>query len=162
MRKTSGEPEVHGIVIHNDRMYLATISAVYVAGMRKDSTLAKLKTLIDDLPNGGQHANRTLAFGPDGMLYVSVGSPCDACMPTNPKYATILRICPNNRRETISASGLRNTLGFGWHPKTKGMWGMDHGIDTLGDNKPGEELNHLIKGAMYGCPMPTAITCPGR
>jgi glucose/arabinose dehydrogenase len=143
---------VHGIAIHDDKMYLAIIHAIYIADMRKDGTLGKLQTLVDDLPNGGQHANRTLGFGPDGMLYVSVGSLCDTCSETDPKNATILQVDPNSGQETIFASGLRNTLGFAWHPKTKEMWGMDLGIDFLGDNKPGEELNHLVKGAMYGWP----------
>ncbi len=143
---------VHGIALRGDQLYLATDTRVYVADRQADGTLAGLRTLIDDLPDGGQHPNRTLAFGPDGMLYITVGSSCNACTEANPEHATILRVHPDGSGRTIFARGLRNTIGFGWHPGSGQLWGMDHGADGRGDEQPPEELNLLREEGSYGWP----------
>jgi glucose/arabinose dehydrogenase len=85
-------------------------------------------------------------------LYVSVGSPCNACSFENREYATILQIQPDGSSRVIFAEGLRNTIGWGWHPETGQMWGMDHGSDWRGDDQPPEELNLLNQGNNYGWP----------
>ncbi|MDX5346883.1 MAG: PQQ-dependent sugar dehydrogenase [Hymenobacteraceae bacterium] len=143
---------VHGIAINQGKMYLATVKEVYVADINSDGTLGEPKVIMNDLPDGGQHPNRTLGFGPDGQLYISVGSTCNACDEPNPENATILVAQPDGSGRRIFAKGLRNTLGFDWHPETREMYGMDHGIDWLGDNEPHEELNKLEDGADYGWP----------
>jgi glucose/arabinose dehydrogenase len=107
---------------------------------------------VDDLPDGGQHPNRTLAVGPDSMLYVSIGSSCDACAETNPEHATILRTGLDGSGRAVFARGLRNTLGFGFHPTTGALWGMDQGSDWRGDDLPPEELNLIEQGNDYGWP----------
>jgi glucose/arabinose dehydrogenase len=145
-------PQVHGIALSDSRAYLATVKEVFVADIASDGRFGEPRRIIDDLPDGGQHPNRTLAIGPDGMLYVSVGSTCNACPETNPEHATLLRARPDGRSRTIFASGLRNTIGFGWHPETRELWGMDHGIDWLGDDEQKEELNLLVDGEQYGWP----------
>ena len=99
------------------------------------------------------HNGGSVRFGPDRMLYITVGSTCNECDETNDESATILRAKPDGSAREIFASGLRNTIGFGWHPQTGEMWGMDHGIDWLGDNEHGEELNQLVAGARYGWPV---------
>ncbi|HYG07104.1 MAG TPA: YbhB/YbcL family Raf kinase inhibitor-like protein [Stenotrophomonas sp.] len=142
----------HGLAIQGDALYLATPKEVFRAAIRADGTLDEPVMLIGDLPDGGQHPNRTLAFGPDGMLYISVGSSCNACNETNPEHATLLRATPDGKSRTIFASGLRNTIGFAWDPATGELWGMDHGMDYLGDDIQPEELNHLVKGKQYGWP----------
>jgi glucose/arabinose dehydrogenase len=86
------------------------------------------------------------------MLYLTVGSTCNCCIEKNPENATILRVQPDGSRRKIFARGLRNTIGFGWHPKTQEMWGMDHGSDWLGPDTPPEELNKLEEGRDYGWP----------
>lgn len=145
-------PSVHGLAIHDGRMYMASVKEIFVADILPRGTLAEARMIVDDLPDGGQHPNRTLAFGPDGMLYVSVGSSCNACNETNPEHATLLRMTPDGKTRTIFASGLRNTIGFGWHPRTGELWGADHGIDMLGDNVQLEELNRIEQGKLYGWP----------
>lgn len=109
-------------------------------------------SIINDLPDGGQHPNRTLAIGPDDMRYISAGSTCNACLETNPENAALLRASKDGRSRTIFASGLRNTIGFDWHPETGVLWGMDHGIDWLGDEEQIEELNRIEQGKQYGWP----------
>lgn len=145
-------PGMHGIAITGDTLYLATVNSIYKTTIQADGTVAPLETLVDDLPDGGQHPNRTLAVGPDGMLYVSVGSTCNACDETNPESATLLQMKPDGSSRKIFASGLRNTIGFAFSPDTGELYGMDHGIDWLGDNEQYEELNHLVKGKHYGWP----------
>ena len=145
-------PAVHGLTVHDGHLYIATVKELLRAPIREDGTLGDAGLLVDDLPDGGQHPNRTLAFGPDGKLYVSIGSSCNACNETNPEHATLLRVEPDGSSRSIFASGLRNTIGFGWHPETGELWGMDHNIDSLGDDAHPEELNRIEMGKQYGWP----------
>ncbi|GGY05283.1 YbhB/YbcL family Raf kinase inhibitor-like protein [Massilia dura] len=142
----------HGLAIRGNQLYLATVKEVFVADIQADGRLGALKLIIGDLPDSGQHPNRTLAFGPDGMLYITVGSTCNACNESNPENATVLRASPDGKQRTIFASGLRNTIGIDWHPVTGELWGLDHGIDFLGDDDQKEELNKLELGKQYGWP----------
>jgi glucose/arabinose dehydrogenase len=148
----SGLPGVHGIAIDGAEMYLATPTQVYRSTLGAAGELTPPRMIIDDLPAGGQHPNRTLGIGPDRKLYISIGSSCDACAIDDPEYATMLRAeLDGTRRETV-ATGLRNTIGFGWHPQTGALWGMDHGSDWRGDDIPPEELNLIEYGKDYGWP----------
>lgn len=157
--KADGEPAVvanragmHGLAIKDKRLYMITVKEVFVADILADGKLGPLSLIIGDLPDAGQHANRTIAFGPDGMLYISVGSTCNACNESHPEHATLLRASPDGKSRTIFATGLRNMIGFAWHPKTGELWGMDNGIDFLGDETQLEELNEIELGAQYGWP----------
>jgi len=141
--------QLHGIFIDNGKMYFTTVKEVFVADINRDGTLAAPRMIIGDLPTGGQHPNRTLAVR-DGKLYITVGSTCNACDETDAELATILTTDLNGQNRKIYASGLRNTIGFGWHPVSQKMFGMDHGIDMLGDNDQEEELNEITEGAKYG------------
>ena len=142
----------HGLAIRDNKLYLVTVKELFVADILGDGRLGELKLLVGDLPDSGQHPNRTIAFGPDGMLYLSVGSTCNVCNESNPENATILRITPDGQQRTIFATGLRNTIGFGWQPQTGELWGFDHGIDFLGDEQQKEEVNKIELGKMYGWP----------
>jgi glucose/arabinose dehydrogenase len=143
---------MHGIAFDGNQVFLATVNDVYTSEVRADGSFGPLRRIINDLPDGGQHPNRTLGIGPDGMLYISAGSTCNACAETNPENATILRAKPDGGSRTIFASGLRNTIGFDWEPSSGQLWGMDHGIDWLGDEAQIEELNHIRQGKQYGWP----------
>jgi glucose/arabinose dehydrogenase len=145
-------PGVHGIAIQNGRMYLCTVNELYVSDL-KNGTAGMPRRILSDLPPGGRHPNRTIAFGPDGWLYISVGSTCNACVEKNRENAAMLRVKPDGSERTIFAAGLRNTVGFGWHPVSKEMYGMDHGADWLGDDFPPEELNRIDHGKHYGWPL---------
>ncbi|MCP9495609.1 MAG: YbhB/YbcL family Raf kinase inhibitor-like protein [Pyrinomonadaceae bacterium MAG19_C2-C3] len=145
---------LHGLALHKNRMYLVTINGVLVADVRPDGTLGALRTIITDLPDAGQHPNRTLAVGTDEKLYITIGSTCNNCREseTKPELATIVRANLDGTNRKVFASGLRNTIGFGWHPVSKRLFGMDHGIDWLGDDDQPEELNELIVNTKYGYP----------
>ena len=151
-RQVVQRPDLHGLALRDGKLYLSAIRELYVADIKADGTLGELKTLYKDLPDAGQHPNRTLAFGPDGQLYLSVGSTCNACDERNKEQATMLVVNTDGSGRKVFAKGLRNTIGFGWHPGTKGFWGLDHGIDWLGDEDQREELNELKEGADYGWP----------
>lgn len=145
-------PQAHGLCYYNDRLYIATVNEVYSAAVNSDGKLSEPSLLIGGLPDGGQHPNRTLAVGPDGLLYITIGSTCNACPESNPLNATIVRSNLNGSNLTVFAKGLRNTIGFAWHPVTKELWGLDHGIDWLGNDDQKEELNHIKYQGFYGWP----------
>jgi Raf kinase inhibitor-like YbhB/YbcL family protein len=142
----------HGLAIRDNKMYLATVKQLFVADIKPDGRLGPLTLLIKDLADAGQHADRTIAFGPDGQLYMSVGATCNACNEDNPENATMLRITPDGKTRRIFAGGLRNTIGFDWNPTTGELWGLDNGIDFLGDDSQPEELNKIEFGKQYGWP----------
>ena len=148
---TRGLSVAHGITIHGGRMYLAGERKVIVAEMRADGSFGEWRTLIEDLPPGG-HDKRTIGIGPDGRLYISVGSTCNACKERDREQATLLVAREDGRERRVFASGLRNTIGFGWHPETRELFGMDHGSDWRGDDQPPEKLNQLVEGGNYGWP----------
>jgi glucose/arabinose dehydrogenase len=144
--------QVHGLSIHEGKMYMFAIRELYSADINGDGTLGQPVMLINDLPDAGQHPNRTIAFGPDGKMYLTVGSTCNSCPEPNKENATILQANADGSGRKVYAKGLRNTIGFGWHPETQEMWGMDHGIDWLGDDEQKEEVNQIKQGADYGWP----------
>lgn len=150
--RVASRPGMHGIALDGDTVFLVTIKDVYSAPILSDGSFGDLTTIVDDLPDAGQHPNRTIAIGPDNMLYVSVGSTCNACAEDNPENATIVRMAKDGSKRMIYASGLRNTIGFDWHPRTGALWGFDHGIDWLGDEQQPEELNQIVEGGRYGWP----------
>ena len=109
------------------------------------------KILVGNLPFGN-HQNDNLEFGPDGLLYVGVGSTCDACQDTHPWAATILRFDIETGEGEIFATGLRNPFDIAFHPQTGELFATDNGRDDLGMDAPFEELNHIIRGGDYGYP----------
>jgi Raf kinase inhibitor-like YbhB/YbcL family protein len=142
----------HGLAIRDNRLYIATVKQLFVSDIKPDGRLGPLTLMIKDLADAGQHADRTIAFGPDGQLYMSVGATCNACNEDNPENATMLRITPDGKTRRIFATGLRNTIGFDWNPTTGELWGLDNGIDFLGDDSQPEELNKIEFGKQYGWP----------
>jgi glucose/arabinose dehydrogenase len=153
---------VHGIALHEGKMYLATVKEVYVARLGADGSVTTPTAIITNLPDGGQHPNRTLGIGPDGMLYIAIGSTCNVCNEPNEEHATLLRAKPDGSDRGIYSRGLRNTVGFAWDPKTGVLWGMDHGSDGKGNDIPPEELNQLQISRHYGWPYCYGDRVPDR
>ncbi len=146
---------VHGITMRDNWMYLCNNTQLRRYPVKPDGTLNAdaMELLIDDLPSGGQHPNRTMDFGPDGMLYLSVGSLCNDCKESDPEAATMLQIDPRTWKRKIFASGLRNTIGFDFHPVTGELWGIDNGGDAKGNTWPPEEVNRIVQDGHYGFPL---------
>ncbi|MDT0687543.1 PQQ-dependent sugar dehydrogenase [Autumnicola psychrophila] len=142
----------HGIAIQDNMFYLITVNDIFKAEINNDGSIGELKKFVENLPDGGQHPNRTIRFKPNEDLFVSVGSTCNACPETREENATMLRVDPATGERMIFAKGLRNTIGFDWHPESGELYGMDHGIDWLGDDDQKEELNKIEEGGNYGWP----------
>lgn len=151
-RIVAARPNLHGIALDGATVYLVGNRELYSAAVLPDGGFGQLTTIVDDLPDAGQHANRTVAVGPDGMLYVSVGSTCNECQEPNQENATLLQLSTDGKQRKIFASGLRNTIGFDWNPVNGQLWGLDQGIDWLGDDEQPEELNRIGQGKRYGWP----------
>ncbi|GAB2580186.1 sorbosone dehydrogenase family protein [Spirosoma areae] len=152
IKDVAQKPDLHGLALRDGKLYITSIRELFVVDIKPDGTLGELKMVYDDLPDAGQHPNRTMHFSPDGKLYLSAGSTCNACDERNKESATLLQVNTDGSGRRVFAKGLRNTIGFGWHPITKALWGFDHGIDWLGDEDQREELNEIKEGADYGWP----------
>lgn len=145
---------VHGIDVRDGFLYLCNNNELRRYKIKDDGTVDKASKdmLFNDMPSAGQHPNRTMAFGPDGMLYISIGSLCNDCKEADKEAATIVQVDPKTWKRTVYASGLRNTIGFDWDPQSGKLWGVDNGGDAKGDNWPPEELNLIEQGGSYGYP----------
>jgi len=146
-----GLPGVHGIALRDATVTLATSTTIVRTPWPGPGAL---QTLVTGLPDGGQHGNRMVRFAPDGDMLVSVGSSCNDCAEENQlERATLIRYSAAGERRRIEANGLRNTIGYDWHPLTGELWGMDNGNDLHGDDIPPEELNRIVNGRHYGWPV---------
>ena len=145
-------PGVHGITVHDGYLYLCSNRELKRGKLNASGDVDEMEVLLKDLPDGGQHGNRTLAFGPDEKLYLTIGSDCNDCNESNPEHATILVAKADGTQRKIYARGLRNTIGIDWHPETKELWGADNGTDWRGEEIPPEELNKIVEGGHYGWP----------
>ncbi len=147
----SGLTGVHGIARLGNDLFLASSETIWRTPI---GTTAAPTVVVDGLPDGGQHPNRTVRVGPDGQLYVSIGSSCNDCAEENQlERGTMVRYAPDGSGRTFIAKGLRNTIGYDWHPTSGALWGMDHGSDFHGNDVPPEELNEIKSGANYGWPI---------
>jgi len=105
------------------------------------------------LPSDPAHGQKYIRFGPDGWLYIPVGAPCNVCERDWSKYACMMRMKPDGTNLEQFAQGIRNTVGFDWHPVTKELWFTDNGRDWLGDDLPPDELNCAPRAGMnFGYP----------
>ena len=145
----------NGVAFRDGALYVAEISRL----LRFDALDSHLDAppkpvvLADDFPRDGHHGWKFIRFGPDGWLYVPVGAPCNICESKDPIYASITRIKPDGSGREIFARGIRNTVGFDWHPETRELWFTDNGRDWLGDDSPPDELDRAPKpGLHFGFP----------
>ena len=145
---------VHGLAFWQGKLYAAGSEKIWrVDRPRGREGAAQTTVIVPNLPGPSQgHWTRTILFGTDGKLYVSVGSSCNVCKEKDRRRAAIVRYNPDGSGEEIFASGLRNSVGIAWHPVTKELWGTDNGRDWLGDNSPPDEINIIRQGKNYGWP----------
>jgi glucose/arabinose dehydrogenase len=151
---TTGMNNPNGVAIKNGALYVAEINKVtkFPDIEKNIDNPGKGEVIYDKFPTEWAHGWKYIAFGPDGKLYVPVGSPVNIGIPDD-RHAAIFRMNDDGTGLEKFASGIRNTVGFTWHPTTKEMWFTDNGRDMLGDDVPFCELNHAPKAGMnFGFP----------
>lgn len=139
----------NGVAFHNGSLFIAELSKIW----RIDNIEAKLdnpsKPILvnDSFPDKEHHGWKYISFGPDGKLYVPVGAPCNICDDNekDARFASITRMNADGSGMEVYAHGIRNSVGFTWHPDTKELWFTENGRDMLGDNLPPDELNIATK-----------------
>jgi glucose/arabinose dehydrogenase len=141
----------NGVAFRDGDLYIAEVSRIVkLPGIesRLDNPPSPV-VVISDYPKETHHGWKYLAFGPDGKLYVPVGAPCNICEPKSDIYASITRINPDGSGREVFARGIRNSVGFTWHPTTKEMWFTDNGRDSMGDDIPSCELNRAPQSGLH-------------
>jgi len=143
----------NGVAFRDGALYVAEVSRVlrFPGIEAKLATPPKPEIVLSGLPSEQHHGWKFISFGPDGYLYLQIGAPCNNCLKDDPRYAAILRVKLNGpeAKPEVFASGVRNTVGFDWHPRTHELWFTDNGRDLLGDDVPSDELNHAPKSGMH-------------
>ena len=124
----------------------STASCALTARASVSAILPAPVTVRDDLPKEHHHGWKFIAFGPDGRLYVPIGAPCNICKADPERFMLIASMKPNGTDRRTFARGVRNSVGFDWHPSTRELWFTDNGRDLMGDDLPPDELNHAPAG----------------
>ena len=147
----SGLNMPNGVAFKDGDLYVAEVSRI----LKFSDIESKLDNpgeptvVYDKFPTEAHHGWKYIAFDPDGKLYVPVGAPCNICESEDPIFAAIHRMNADGTGLELFASGVRNTVGFTWHPETKDLWFTDNGRDMLGDDIPPCELNSASRPGMH-------------
>ena len=151
----SGLRMPNGVAFRNGDLYVAEVSRILRFPDIENSldNPPQPEVVYDQYPEDRHHGWKYIAFGPDDKLYVPVGAPCNICNPEEEVYASITRMDPDGSNMEIYAHGVRNSVGFDWHPETDVLWFTENGRDMLGNNIPPDELNRAPdKGMHFGFP----------
>jgi glucose/arabinose dehydrogenase len=140
----------NGVAYRDGDLYVAEVDRLlrYKEIEKNLKKPPKPDVLYNNYPSELHHGWKFIAFGPDGKLYVPVGAPCNICEPKDP-YAAITRVDQDGKNREVFARGVRNSVGFDWHPVTHELWFTDNGRDMLGDDLPSDELNHATKAGLH-------------
>jgi glucose/arabinose dehydrogenase len=159
LSRTGGKPTVltladklkmpNGIAYYNGDLYVAENHRIirYNDIEANLDDIPKPEVIIDSLPTESHHGWRYIDFGPDGKLYISIGAPCNVCEKDG--FANISRMNTDGSEQEVFAQGVRNSVGFAWHPQSGELWFTDNGRDMLGDDVPPGELNHAPRAGMH-------------
>ncbi|CAA9545142.1 MAG: hypothetical protein AVDCRST_MAG88-341 [uncultured Thermomicrobiales bacterium] len=163
-------PKPHGLAFHAGFLYVATEASVLRYPYRTGDLAARgpAETVVPDLPSGPgsglaggvNHDTRTIVFGPDGAMYVSVGSSCDSCIEREERRATVLRFNPDGSGGRVFTAGLRNAVGLGFDPRTGLLWATVNERNALGPDRPPDFFVPLRDGFDYGWPLCLAAPSP--
>lgn len=151
----SGLTNPNGVAFNGADLYVAERSRIlkYPNIEERIDRVPQPQIIKADFPSQQHHGWKYIAFGPDGYLYVPVGAPCNICLEKDPRFASITRMKPDGSDFSIFAKGIRNTVGFDWHPKTKELWFTENRADGMGDTVPSDELNRAsVAGLHFGFP----------
>ena len=155
----------NGVAFRNGALYVAQVNRLlkYPGIEQQLDNPPTPEVIYDDYPTEFHHGWKYIAFGPDDKLYVPVGAPCNICdsATVDARYASITRMDPDGTNREIVAHGVRNTVGFTWHPDTGELWFTDNGRDMMGDDVPPCELNRVSEaGQHFGYPFCHGGTIP--
>lgn len=141
----------NGVAFRHGDLYVAEISRILKYTNVEETLGAPGEPVVvtDDYPTETHHGWKYIAFGPDGKLYVPVGAPCNICEPEEDIFASITRLNPDGSGREIFAEGVRNTVGFTWHPDSGDLWFTDNGRDMMGDDIPECELNVAPEAGLH-------------
>ena len=149
----------HGLAFRGKDLYVAETGRVLrfpdaetAVQAGRSIPKAQATVVVRDLPAKGMHFTRTIVFGPEGDLFVSVGSDCNVCLEKDRRRAAILRFPAGGGQEEVYASGLRNSVGLRLNPQDNQLWATDNGRDLLGDDLPPDKINIITQGGNYGWP----------
>lgn len=143
----------HGLAFFNKKLFVAEESKITRYDWSEENLSARKDKELFSLPAGERHVTRTIAFGKDGLMFVSIGSTCDVCFEKNPWHATIIVSDSEGNNPRVFAKGLRNSVFITLNNQTSELWGTDMGRDFLGDNLPPDEINIIMDGKNYGWPV---------
>jgi len=141
----------NGVAFRQGSLYVAEVNRI----LRYDDIENRLQNppepvvVNDQFPADAHHGWKYIAFGPDGWLYVPVGAPCNVCEQKDPRFSSIMRVKPDGQGAEIYARGIRNSVGFAWHPVTGELWFTNNGRDWLGDDLPPDTLHHAPAGGLH-------------
>jgi glucose/arabinose dehydrogenase len=144
-----------GVAFRDGSLYVSEVSRILRLDGIEDRLDNPPKPVVvsNAFPRETHHGWKFIAFGPDGWLYIPVGAPCNICEPDPDRYANIMRMHPDGSGLETYARGIRNTVGFDWHPETKALWFTDNGRDLMGDDQPDDELGVAPRpGLHFGYP----------
>ena len=143
----------HSVAFKDGHLYIGTTAAVLRAKWSAGAVAGPLETYVT-LPSStpAMHTSRSIAFGPDGRLYVGIGSSCNVCVEGDARRTTIQVFDGPGSAGRTFAAGLHNAVGFDWDPATGRMWSGDTGQEQLGDDTPPDEINLIEDGRHYGFP----------
>ena len=148
-----------GVSLFDGDLYFSEISTIWkienieqwISNYNSDSSMPKKILVVENLPNDKWHGWKWLKHDQDGNLYFNVGAPCNVCLKDNPQFASILKL--KNDDLVYVAKGVRNSVGFDFHPLSKQLFFTDNGRDWLGDDSPSCELNRVdFEGQFFGFP----------
>ncbi|AGY59571.1 PQQ-dependent sugar dehydrogenase [Gloeobacter kilaueensis] len=148
----SGLNHPHGLAFYKSGLYIGETNEVVRFDYQPGKpTGSNKRVVVPNLPDDGGHSTRTVAFGPDNKLYVSIGSSCNVCNEKDKRRATIMQYNPDGSGGRIYASGLRNAVGLRFDSQGR-LWATSNGRDWLGDNIPPDELHIVRDGLNAGWP----------
>lgn len=141
----------NGVVFHNGDLYVAEISRIlkFTDILNNLQNPGTPEVIYDQLPTEEHHGWKFIAIGPDDKLYIPIGAPCNICLENNQVFSTISRMDLDGSNFEIYAHGVRNSVGFDWHPVTNELWFTENGADGLGDERPNCELNHAPQAGLH-------------